>query len=58
MMPGKNRTHRRGEGRHTMEWDLAGRSSFAREPPSGPSTVRDPEKSQNQIIADRGDDWV
>ncbi len=58
MMPGKNRTHRRGEGMHTIEWDLAGRSSFAREPPSGQSTIQAREKSQNQIIDDRGDDWV
>lgn len=58
MMSGKNRTHRKGEERHTMEWDLAGVSSSAQEPLSGPSTIRAREKSQNQIFADRGDDWV
>ena len=58
MMLGKNRTHRRGKGMHTIGWDLAGRSSFAREPPSGQPTTGAREQSQNQIIDDRGDDWV
>lgn len=57
MMLGKNRTNRRGERLHTIECELAGRSSFPLEPPSGQFTIRVREKSQNQIIADRGDDW-
>lgn len=57
MMLGNYRTHRRGKGIYTSEREPASRSSFAQKQLSDQSMNQNSENPENQIIADRGDDW-